>query len=68
MEETELEDKDYKRMWGRLSDEMRGLRTKGVASINREVVEGYMGFIKQAVGYERKIDDLETYLIKAGGS
>ena len=68
MEETELEDKDYKRMWDRLTDNMRWLSVEGVASINTALVAGYMKFIEQAVGDERTIANLEAKLKALGVS
>jgi len=63
-----LEDADYKKMWDKLSDNMRWLSVEGVASINTALVAGYMKFIGQAVGDERTIANLEAKLKALGVS
>ncbi|HUV46306.1 MAG TPA: hypothetical protein VMW45_04490 [Dehalococcoidia bacterium] len=68
MNEDELEDKDFRKMWERLEEEVSGLKRRDVLTVNTNILGDYMFYIRRVAEHERTIELLEAKLKIAGVS
>lgn len=66
MDEDELKDSDFKKMWERESNELHDLCYKGVPAISTELLTGYRALIWASALHDRHIATLEAKLKTVG--